>query len=308
MVDPHLQERFTRGCTDAAFGYTSAATAAYASFAEQVFDYWIDLFGAAVEASKPKTATSAFGYPVPVPARREQREPPANPFAAFLWPLAREPERPQASFPLAGFPMPGFPMPGFPMAGLPMPAFPMPAFPMFPFPMPAFAAPATTGYAPAASRANPWERAPTPWERTMSMFPMAAFAVPGFPFAAAAPAPAAPRPTYWNPFEAWLALFPMPATFSTPAAAPMVWPMAFMLIASGVPRQVAWPTAEANAAAMEAADAAAVSVRQAFSSYHTEGGHAAMHQKNWAGNHLLMLATALPLGMSALLAGLRGVA
>ena len=42
MVDQHLQERFTRHCTDAAFGYATAATAAYAVFADQVLSFWAD--------------------------------------------------------------------------------------------------------------------------------------------------------------------------------------------------------------------------------------------------------------------------
>ena len=50
--------------------------------------------------------------------------------------------------------------------------------------------------------------------------------------------------------------------------------MAFMMVSSGVPHTVAWPTAEANAAVLDAADAATQSIKKAFASYHTEGGHA----------------------------------
>lgn len=253
MVDPHLQERFARRCTDAAFGYTAAATAAYAAFADQVFSFWADVFATPEQKSKPKTATSAFGFPVPVPARQE---PSSNPFMPFFWPMVPQPQSTWTSFPLAGFPLSAFPMPGFP-----------------------FAAPASQSHHPSA---------------------------------------------YQNPFQVWLGMFPMPASMTAsmppPMAPSMIWPMAFMMIASGVPRSVAWPTAEANAAALDAADAAAVTVRQVFSRYHTDGGHAASHQtwptqtwpaQTWptqawpSSDQLMLLATLLPLSFGALLASLR---
>jgi hypothetical protein len=52
------------------------------------------------------------------------------------------------------------------------------------------------------------------------------------------------------------------------------WPFAKAMIDSGVPRAVAWPAAEANAAALEAADAASRGMRQVMASYHTESGFA----------------------------------
>jgi len=70
-----------------------------------------------------------------------------------------------------------------------------------------------------------------------------------------------------SPFAAWFGMLPV-------AASPAVWPMAVMLMSAGVPRSVAWPTAEANVAVMDAADAAAVSVKQVFESYQTGGGQA----------------------------------
>lgn len=54
------------------------------------------------------------------------------------------------------------------------------------------------------------------------------------------------------------------------------WPFAKVMIESGVPRTVAWPAAEANAAALEAADEASKGFRQVLASYHTEGGFANM--------------------------------
>ena len=68
-----------------------------------------------------------------------------------------------------------------------------------------------------------------------------------------------------------------------------------------VPRSVAWPAAEANVAAMEAVDVATVTVRKAFSSYRTDGGHASAHQ-GWPAAHLLMLAVLTPLSVGAMFA------
>jgi hypothetical protein len=199
MVDPHLQERFTRRCTDAAFGYTAATTAAYAAFAEQVFDFWADMLA----PSKPaKASTPAWGWPVPV-----RQQPPAMPFAPFIWPTALPRGEAHAGFPLAGFPFP----------------------------------------------------------------------------AGATP----------NPLQAWLDMWTAP---------PASWPMAFMLIASGMPRSVAWPTAEANVAVMDAADAAAGSVRQAFASYRAVGGHSG---RQWPPAQLMMLAALAPLGFGTLLMNVR---
>lgn len=52
------------------------------------------------------------------------------------------------------------------------------------------------------------------------------------------------------------------------------WPFAQAMIESGVPRAVAWPAAEANAAALDAADVASNGFRQIVASYHTESGYA----------------------------------
>lgn len=54
------------------------------------------------------------------------------------------------------------------------------------------------------------------------------------------------------------------------------WPFAQVMIQSGVPRAVAWPAAEANAAALEAADLATRRMRQVMASYHTENGFASV--------------------------------
>lgn len=66
---------------------------------------------------------------------------------------------------------------------------------------------------------------------------------------------------------AWLDLFPL-------RGPPAAWPLAYLMLAYGVPRSVAMPAAEANAAAIEAVDAAMKPLR-AFASYRSDGGHAA---------------------------------
>lgn len=69
--------------------------------------------------------------------------------------------------------------------------------------------------------------------------------------------------------KAWQSMMTAPWTLS-----PAAWPMAFVMMSSGVPQSVAWPAAEANAAAVDAAQAATEAVEQAFSSYRSDGGHA----------------------------------
>jgi len=70
------------------------------------------------------------------------------------------------------------------------------------------------------------------------------------------------------PMRAWWGLFPLQGP-------PASWPMAYTMMSAGVPRAVALPAAEANLAAMDAADAAKASLDRAFSSYRTDGGFAA---------------------------------
>jgi len=203
MVDPHLQERFTRHCTDAAFGYTAAATAAYAAFADQVLSFWADALQPSRSGAAASTALTPWSWPVPA----RQEVPPLT-FNPFAW------AAPQSYAPQSYAPMP---------------------------------------YAFGGAGANP--------------------------------------------FAAWLGMFPF-------AAPPAAWPMAFMFMASGMPRSVAWPAAEANLAVMEAADVAAVSVRKVFSSYRTDGGHSTAQQV-WPAAHLMMLAVLVPLNIGAMLTSLR---
>jgi len=92
---------------------------------------------------------------------------------------------------------------------------------------------------------NPWA-AMSPWSgASSSMAQHAAFA----------------------PIAAWWGMVPLRGT-------PACWPAAFALMTAGVPSSVAWPTAEANAAAMDAAEVATESLNNAFASYRSTGGHA----------------------------------
>ncbi len=59
--------------------------------------------------------------------------------------------------------------------------------------------------------------------------------------------------------------------------APIAWPMAFMMMAAGFPRSVAVPTAEANAAVLDAAGLAGEALQNVYARYRSDGGHAAAH-------------------------------
>lgn len=72
-----------------------------------------------------------------------------------------------------------------------------------------------------------------------------------------------------NQVAAWQAMATAPWTLS-----PAAWPSAFTLMAIGIPKSVAWPTSEANAAMTDAAQAAAETFETTCSSYRSDGGHA----------------------------------
>jgi hypothetical protein len=170
---------------------------------------------------------------------------------------------------------------------------------------------------------------PLPWQWPVPLVPQAA-PPPGFdPFSWARPQAPAPSPLPSNPFEAMAAFAnamsgALAAMSSTPvrpmasAANPMAawltmmpfaaptaaWPMAYVMMSSGVPHAVAWPTAEANAAVLEAADAATRSIKKVFASYQAEGGHAAGGNV-WPPLDMLTLMTAVPLNIGTMFAALR---
>lgn len=121
-------------------------------------------------------------------------------------------------------------------------------------------------FSPAPANPNPWSAFPgldALWRMPSAM------ASAGTPWTAMTP-PAGPFawPASFASVNPWLAFSP----FQIPRAH---WPMAFFLISAGVPDKVAWPAAEANAATLRAVEAAQSSARQIFSSYRSDGGHAA---------------------------------
>lgn len=69
-----------------------------------------------------------------------------------------------------------------------------------------------------------------------------------------------------NPWAIWFGMFPL-------RGSPASWPMAFAMLSAGVPQAIAWPTARANAAMLDAAEAARAQTEALFSSYRTDGGH-----------------------------------
>jgi hypothetical protein len=206
MLDTHQQERFARRCTDAAFGYTAATTAAYAALTEQVFDFWAGMLTPSQQGSGRACAAAKPAWSWPVPAKQEAVPLPMLPMWPFAWPV------PQRTPSAAGY---GFGSPN----------------------------------------------------------------------------------TNFSPFEAWFAMFP----FAAPSPA---WPMAVMMMSSGVPRNVAWPTAEANVAVMEAADVAAATVQRVFSGYRTEGGHSVVRQP-WPPASLMLTAFLAPLSLGSVLMSMR---
>lgn len=132
---------------------------------------------------------------------------------------------------------------------------------------------------------NPWE-AMSAFANAMSEALSAMSATPVRPLAPAT-----------NPMAAWLTTMPF-------ASAPASWPMAFMMMSSGVPHTVAWPTAEANAAVLDAADAATQSIKKVFASYHGEGGHASSHG-TWPPTEMLTLIAMVPLNVGTMFTALR---
>lgn len=76
-------------------------------------------------------------------------------------------------------------------------------------------------------------------------------------------------PAYMS-VKAWWGLFPLEGN-------PIAWPMAYAMMTAGIPREVALPTAQANAAMGEVVELAQRSMASAFSSYQSDGGHASSH-------------------------------
>lgn len=116
-------------------------------------------------------------------------------------------------------------------------------------------------YRPPAGSASAATRSADDWAKpSRAMFPSAA---PQRPASAAKPDLVTAQMT------AWQSLMTDPWKLS-----PMAWPMAMMMMSSGLPESVAVPVASANAAASEAAMAATAAMNDAVSSYRSDGGHA----------------------------------
>lgn len=70
-----------------------------------------------------------------------------------------------------------------------------------------------------------------------------------------------------NPFTLWLGAWPLQGN-------PAAWPMAFAMMSFGVSRQVAFPLANANVAAIDAVNVTGRLMEETFCTYRTDGGHA----------------------------------
>jgi len=188
-----------------------------------------------------------------------------------FWSGVLQPEAPKRE--MAAWPWP-VPMP----SGMPVTAESQPFNPfVWALPKPTPAVPTLPG--------NPWEA-------------MAQFAeVMSNSLAAMSSTPVRTTISPNNPMAAWMTMFP----FAQQNAA---WPMAVMMMSRGVPHAVAWPTAEANAAVLEAADVATKSMRKAFASYQSEGGHAASHEM-WPGTKLLTMIAMVPMNVGTLFTAMK---
>jgi hypothetical protein len=179
MIDTRTQERFSRDCSDAMFGFVAAASAAYSEVFQRSMGIWSDALSSMVPT--PPEPRSWYRHPDHV----------SPPFP--LLPLVSAPTRP--STPL-----------------------------------------------------EQWSAVMTPW---------------------LALAAASPRSSTMPWLGPW-ALF-------VDRRAAAAWPMAFFMIAVGVPRSVAVPAAEANAALFDATVVAKQALSRAFSAYRSESGHATTH-------------------------------
>lgn len=295
MLNSDLQHRFAQSCADAALGYSKANAAAYAAFTDQVLGFWSGVMQQALPpqkpAASPPAAASDFFQPwsflapwmaLMTPPAAPMAQPPrrgqttsadlfSNPFA---WALpgsqsARQPEPAQQFNPLAPF--------------LP------------PFMLPATGASQQTAAPSAATTQMPFgmaELAAGPMQ-ALTMFTDAI--VNAMSAMSGAQVRSVAQPS--NPMAAWLAMFP----FSGQVPA---WPMAFVMMQSGVPRSVAWPTAEANVAVLDAADTARRSVQQTVDKFRRESGQSAGSQQTTPMDLLTMM-IAVPLNIGTMFTALK---
>ena len=186
MLDTDKQLRFVQHCSDAAFGYAAATTAAYSSLAASALEFWAQQMGFA--EAEPR---SWYRHPdKPKPLTLPSVAGAFAPWAALLPPVSGRSDAPGAS-----------------SAGMPM------------------------------GSSNP----------------------------------------YASLLDAWVSAPIALMEFWKIERAPAAWPMAMMMMAAGLPRPVAVPAAEANAAALDAAKLAGEAMQNAYASYRSDGGHAVAH-------------------------------
>ncbi|MDH4983488.1 hypothetical protein [Hyphomicrobium sp. D-2] len=296
MLNPELQQRFAQSCADAALNYSKANAAAYAAFTDQVLGFWSGVMQQALPqvqkpAAAPAPASSLFqpwdflapwmalmtppGATSTPPQRAEtSADLFSNPFA---WALpggtvssasrTRQPEPAPQFNPLAPF-LPPFMQPS--AAAPPAPS-------QSPFGMPSFGLPMVGAM-----------------QQAMTSFTDAVVNTMSAMSGAQVRSMAQPS----NPMAAWLAMFP----FSKQAAA---WPMAFVMMQSGVPRSVAWPTAEANAAVLDAADTARRSVQQSVDKFRREGALKSPAPEATTPMDILTMMIAVPLNIGTMFTALK---
>ena len=248
MFDFDCQMRFWKSATDAAFGYASATLAAVAVMQDRVQDQMAggDSQGATASAAAP-FSFDAFN--------------PFGPFAAFVLP-----------FQWWGLQQPGNPFTPFAtgartgtmsgtMTGT-MPDFFSAFFPWAP------------PVSPAAQEWNPFSFAGMPAHSFLD--PSSFLANTPFSGQLFDSSWSSPWSSPWS--SQWVEMM-RSFGWVVPQPSWTMWqhPMTAALMAAGMPYSVASPTARANASAMDAADAAREGFNKAFSSYHSDGGHAASH-------------------------------
>ncbi|MGD9785050.1 MAG: hypothetical protein AB7E80_08955 [Hyphomicrobiaceae bacterium] len=119
---------------------------------------------------------------------------------------------------------------------------------------------------PKAEEPRSWYREPRQHVSTQVFNPWVAFSESFWPGMRNGQFAAMPAATF-NPFMAWMRAFPLQGP-------PACWPMAFVMMGWGVPRDVAYPAAKANTAMIDAVKATAKVVEESFASYRTDSGYA----------------------------------
>ncbi len=137
-----------------------------------------------------------------------------------------------------------------------------------------------------------WYRHPDASERSQAFGTIGLSWVPMIApnFASPSRAGAAGYTPMFDPFSLWMKAWPLQGN-------PAAWPMAFMMMGMGVSRSVAYPLAEANTAAMDAAEAAGRAVDETFSRYRSDGGHASAQLRIQSSKAIA--AAMMPLGLQA---------